>query len=169
MKIAIVGYSGSGKSTMAQKLGAYYQVEVLHLDSVHFLPNWIERPRADMQKMVRDFLNTHPDWVIDGNYTDCDYERRMESADQIIMMLFPPLSSLWRVVRRYLHYRNTSRPDLGCTERLNWEFVKWVLWQGRSKRAQQRYRDLAVKYPEKVVILKTQRQIDIFLQNFYPL
>ena len=152
MKIAIVGYSGSGKSTMAQKLGAYYQVEVLHLDSVHFLPNWIERPRADMQKMVRDFLNTHSDWVIDGNYTDCDYERRMESADQIIMMLFPPLASLWRVVRRYLHYRNTSRPD-----------------QGRSKRAQQRYRGLAAKYPEKVVILKSQRQIDIFLQNFYPL
>ena len=49
MKIAIIGYSGSGKSTLARKLGAIYNAEVLHLDTVHWLPGWKER--ADEEKM----------------------------------------------------------------------------------------------------------------------
>ena len=44
MKIAILGTSGSGKSTLAQTLGAAYHAPVLHLDTVHFLPGWVERP-----------------------------------------------------------------------------------------------------------------------------
>jgi adenylate kinase family enzyme len=47
MKIAIIGYSGSGKSTLTRKLAEHYKVEALHLDSVHFLPGWIERENAD--------------------------------------------------------------------------------------------------------------------------
>ncbi len=38
MKIAIVGYSGSGKSTLARKLGTIFQADVLHLDTMQFLP-----------------------------------------------------------------------------------------------------------------------------------
>ena len=36
MKIAIIGYSGTGKSTLARKLANFYKLPVLHLDSVHF-------------------------------------------------------------------------------------------------------------------------------------
>lgn len=47
MRIAVIGYSGSGKSTLAARLGAAYGVPVLHLDSVHWLPGWVERPREE--------------------------------------------------------------------------------------------------------------------------
>jgi Adenylate kinase and related kinases len=53
MKIAIIGYSGSGKSTLAAKLGKFYHAEVLHLDSVHFLPGWVER-NAGLRKRYGD-------------------------------------------------------------------------------------------------------------------
>lgn len=43
MKIAVIGYSGSGKSTLAGVLGERYDIPVLHLDRVHFLPDWQER------------------------------------------------------------------------------------------------------------------------------
>ena len=38
MKIAIIGYSGSGKSTLARKLSDFYNVPILHLDTVEFCP-----------------------------------------------------------------------------------------------------------------------------------
>ncbi|MBO7376520.1 MAG: DNA topology modulation protein FlaR, partial [Clostridia bacterium] len=89
MKIAIIGYSGAGKSTLARKLGEKYGVDVLHLDSVHFLPGWVERERADERKIVADFLDSHAErgWVVDGNYTKLSYERRIDEADLVIMML----------------------------------------------------------------------------------
>ena len=40
MKIAIMGYSGSGKSTLAKELAEIYGTDVLHFDTVQFLPAW---------------------------------------------------------------------------------------------------------------------------------
>lgn len=49
MKIAILGTSGSGKSTLAKRLGERYGLPVLLMDTVHFLPGWVERPFAEGQ------------------------------------------------------------------------------------------------------------------------
>lgn len=57
MKIAILGTSGSGKSTLAKRLGETYGLPVLHMDTVHFLPGWVERPFEEEETIVRRFLN----------------------------------------------------------------------------------------------------------------
>ena len=145
MKIAVMGYSGSGKSTLAQTLGRYYHIPVLHLDSVHFLPDWQERELADEQQIVQDYLNVQPDWVIDGNYTKLSYERRLESADQIVLLLFGRLRCLYRAYRRYLVFRGKSRPDI--------------------RPARERYRRIWETYREKTVVLTSQRQLDKFVRN----
>ena len=67
MKIAVIGYSGGGKSTLARKLGDMYGEEVLHLDTLHFSSGWIERDSAAVREEVRTFTEK-PGWVIDGNY-----------------------------------------------------------------------------------------------------
>ncbi len=164
MKIAVTGYSGSGKSTLAKKLGEKYGAEVLHLDSVHFLPGWVERDREEEQKIVSDFLDSHESWVIDGNYKKLCYERRMEEADMIVMMLFNRFACLKRVTKRYKKYKNTTRPDLaeGCNEKLDREFITWVLWRGRGKSARERYGRLQKQYADKAVVIKNQRQLDGF-------
>ena len=51
MKIAILGTSGSGKSTLAKRLGETYGLPVLHMDTVHFLPGWVERPFAEEEAL----------------------------------------------------------------------------------------------------------------------
>ena len=58
MKIAIIGYSGTGKSTLARKLANFYKLPVLHLDSVHFKENWQECSDEDMNQAVLNFLNS---------------------------------------------------------------------------------------------------------------
>ena len=51
MKIAIVGYSGSGKSTLARKLAELYQIDVLHFDTIQFLPDWAIRSEDEKKKI----------------------------------------------------------------------------------------------------------------------
>ena len=164
MKTAIIGFSGSGKSTLAQKIGKLDRAEVLHLDTVHFLPNWIVREREEKEKIVEDFLNSRDSWVIDGNYTKLSYERRMEEADRIVMLLFNRFTCLRRVIKRYRQYKNTTRPDMteGCPEKLDREFVLWVLFGGRKRAAKKRYKKLRERYPEKTVVLRNQKELDAF-------
>ncbi|ETJ34549.1 hypothetical protein Q604_UNBC11028G0001, partial [human gut metagenome] len=84
MKIAIIGYSGAGKSTLAEKLSNFYSIPKLHIDRLQFKPGWKDSNRDWILKKMKTFLSKHEDWVIDGNYTWCSYEERMEQADQII-------------------------------------------------------------------------------------
>ena len=96
MKIAVIGYSGSGKSTLANALGEYYGAEVLHLDCVHWLAGWRERPRAEETEIVARFLDEKESWVIDGNYWSLSFERRLEEADLVVVMqltAFPACSA----------------------------------------------------------------------------
>lgn len=162
MKIAILGYSGSGKSTLARKLGEYYNCDVLHFDAVQFLPNWEIRKQEEKERITKEFLDTHDAWVIDGNYSKLYLEQRLEEADMIILMLFNRFKCLYRVTKRYLKYRNQTRPDMGegCNEKLDWEFVRWVLHDGRKKQTKERYRRITEQYKEKTIVLKSQRQLD---------
>lgn len=164
MKIAILGYSGSGKSTLAKALGEKYGEAVLHLDQVHFLPGWQERARAEEAAMVSDFLDSHDGWVIDGNYSALSYGRRLEEADRIVLLAFSRVACLLRVVRRYRSNKGRTRDSAaqGCPEKLDWEFVRWVLRDGRTKRARDRYARILQTYGAKTVILKNQRQLDAF-------
>ena len=162
MKIAIIGHSGSGKSTLARKLSEKYDLPVLHFDAVQFRPNWEIRPQASKEIMTKVFLDLHSSWVIDGNYSKLYYPRRMEEADVIVVMLFNRWRCLWRVTKRYLKYKNKTRPDMGpgCKEKLDWEFVKWILRDGRSKTARERYGWVCSRYADKVIVVKNQRQLD---------
>ena len=162
MKIAIAGYSGSGKSTLAEKLGRQYGVPVLHLDTVQFLPGWENRPREERIALAQAFLDENAAWVIDGNYFKLSYEQRMAEADKIVLLLFPRLSCLLRVITRYRRYRGTSRPDVGpgCPEKLDGAFVRWILFDGRTKEIRNRYRALQGQYPEKVIVCRNQKELD---------
>ena len=163
MKIAVIGYSGSGKSTLARKLGEIYDLPVLHLDKVHWMPGWKGRSFEDKNEIIRDFLDAHTNdgWVMDGNYERFFFDRRMEEADRIVFFNFSRLNCLWRVFRRYRKYRGQTREDMGegCPEKLDWEFVRWILRDGRTAKHRKRYAAVLTKYPEKCIVLKNQCQL----------
>lgn len=121
MKIIIIGYSGSGKSTLTTKLAQYYSIPKLHLDMLQFLPNWEMSDRSWMQEQVKTFLNENLSWVIDGNYSSCCYEERMEQADQIIFLNFSRWDCLLRAAKRYSKNRGKVRGSMaqGCPEKFD--------------------------------------------------
>ena len=167
MKITIIGYSGAGKSTLAENLSNYYSIPKLHMDTLQFQPGWQDSDHDWMLAEMNNFLTKYKTWVIDGNYSWCFYEERMQEADQIIFLNFSPLTCLFRAFKRYLKYRGKVRESMaaGCQEQFNWEFIRWILWDGRTNNAKERYQKLSDTYPEKMHILHSQAEIDYFLQS----
>ncbi len=120
-----------------------------------------------MLKEMQTFLAKNENWVIDGNYTWCCYEERMEEADQIIFLNFSSWSCLFRAFRRYLKYRGKVRESMaaGCPEQFNWEFIRWILWDGRSSVHKNQYKRICLDYTRKITIINNQRELDQFLNQ----
>lgn len=167
MKIAIYGYSGSGKSTLAKQLAKRYDTALLYMDQVHWLPGWIERTHDAEQAMMKQFLTAHDHWVIDGNYYLLCFDERMKQADQIIFMNFNRFTCLWRAIKRYVYNKGKTRESMSedCEEKLDFEFVRWILKDGRSKKAKRRNHSVIVTYPDKAIIIKNQKDLDHFMKK----
>ena len=85
MKIQIIGFSGAGKSTLSKQLSKLYNLPVIHMDSLNFLDDWVERDRIEFNNIVDDFLDKNDSWIIDGNYFRIS-PKRYEQADLIIFL-----------------------------------------------------------------------------------
>lgn len=167
MKIAILGYSGSGKSTLARNFSEHYSIPALFLDKVNFLPNWVERDIEESRNITSNFME-NDSWVIDGNYTDFFQKERLEQADKIILLLFPRRICLFRVIKRYFKNLNKTREDMaeGCIEKIDLEFIWWILHDGRTKEKRNHYKNIENQYKDKIVILKSPRAVNHFLKTF---
>ena len=128
MKIAILGYTGAGKSTLARKIGEKYDIPVLHLDKVNYTKNWKIRDIHESKEIVEDFLE-NDSWVIDGNYSKLEQDRRVKEADKIIFLDFPRWECLKRAYKRYKENLGKTREDVapGNTEKFDFIFIKWIL------------------------------------------
>lgn len=167
MKIAVIGYSGSGKSTLARQLGEFYDIPVLHMDKIQFENNWVERNEETARKMVKSFIDNNRNWIIDGNYSKFYREQRLEEADKIIFMNFSRCVCLWQAIKRYLKYKGKTRDCMadGCNEKLDFEFIKWILADGRSKKHKQQYKETIQKYNQKIEVLRNRKETDLLLKK----
>lgn len=165
MKTAVIGYSGAGKSTLAGTLGDIYGCPVLYLDRIQFLPGWEERDREEARKMVNDFMDTENAWVIDGNYKGFFQERRLEEADQILFFNFSRARCLYQAIKRYLQNIGTVRKDAadGCIEKIDLEFIRWIIKDGRTKAKQLHYQKIWEQYRHKCVVFHNRKDVDRWL------
>ena len=165
MKIQIIGFSGAGKSTLGKQLGKLYNLPILHMDSLNFLSNWVERDRFEFNNIVDEFLDNNDSWVIDGNYFRIS-PKRYEQADLVIYLKYNRLTCLKGVIKRYKTYKNSSRPDMasGCKERLNFSFLMWVLFTGRTKKRKKKMEEV-VKNAKSYLVFKNRKQLNKYLKE----
>ncbi|QRW25359.1 AAA domain protein [Rhizoctonia solani] len=57
-KIAIVGNSGTGKSTLCRDLTEALKIPALSLDHVHWNPGWVETPKPEFRDQVQQFMDS---------------------------------------------------------------------------------------------------------------
>ncbi|HXF29354.1 MAG TPA: AAA family ATPase, partial [Chlamydiales bacterium] len=97
-RIAIVGTSGSGKTTVAQQLSTILGCDHIELDAYAWNPGWVKKEDSiivnDIQKVTQK-----DSWVICGNYS-VTREIVWARATHIVWLNLPVRIILWRLFKR---------------------------------------------------------------------
>ena len=101
-RIHVVGTTGSGKTTLAQRLAQLLRISHIELDALHWGPNWALPMVEEFRERVAEALSGDR-WVVDGNYgkvRDIVWAR----ADTVVWLDYalPVIMGrlLWRTIRR---------------------------------------------------------------------
>lgn len=131
-RVMIIGQPGSGKSTLARSLGAVTGLPVYHMDQIHWMAGWVERPRDQKLAKVHE-VHAKNAWIFEGGMS-FTWEVRLGRADTLIWLDVNWPVRTWRVFRRTVRGFGRTRPDLpeNCPERFSFEFYKWI-WDTRHK------------------------------------
>lgn len=162
-RVVVIGSGGAGKSTFSRKLGEATGLEVIHLDSIYWRPNWEKTPKDEWERTVRALIKKDS-WIMDGNFGGTR-EIRVRAADTVILLDVPRRICLYRVLKRSIIFRGRSRPDMaaGCDEKVDLEFLAWVWNYPRSGR--KRALDEMKQFPEKrFVILRSGHEAAEFIR-----
>ncbi|HEX8118745.1 MAG TPA: DNA topology modulation protein [Pyrinomonadaceae bacterium] len=165
-RVLVIGSGGAGKSTFARRLGERLGLPVIHLDKVYWRPGWVEPSKDEWRRTVEE-LCAGESWVMDGNYSGT-LDVRLAACDTVVFLELPRLVCTWRIVRRALRYRGSSRPDMGegCHEQLNKDFLVFLLWVWNySRRSRPKVLKLLEEFSgtKQIHILRSSAEAEEFL------
>jgi adenylate kinase family enzyme len=162
-KVLVIGPGGTGKTTLATRIGEQTGLPVLHLDALYWKAGWKETP-GDAWVQTVEVLIRQDAWIIDGNYGGT-LDLRLAACDTVIYLDLPRFRCLWRVLKRRVHFHGKTRPDMAaeCPERLTWAFLKWIWNYPHERRPSilQKLKTLSQK--KNVHILDSRHNVEQFL------
>ena len=127
-RIAVIGTTASGKSTLAKQLADTFEYDFIELDALHWEPNWKEAQLSVFRGRVEEAVKSQA-WVVAGNYSkvrDLIWKR----AEFIIWLDYPFPIIFWRLLTRTIR-RAVSREELWNGNRESfWPHLK--LWSEES-------------------------------------
>jgi adenylate kinase family enzyme len=164
-RIAVVGGSGSGKTTVAQRLAELHDLPYVELDALHWGPNWTPCPRDEFRARVESAISGDA-WVVDGGYYGMLGDLVLERADLVVWLDLPlrvTLPRLWSRTR----CRRREQTELWGGNRETWRDVLfsrdslfvYTLRTHLGKR--RRYAQRLARY--EMVRLRTAREIEAWL------
>jgi adenylate kinase family enzyme len=110
-KIAIIGNAGAGKTTLGRKLSQKMSLPLTPVDSIQFLSGMKIRPRAESIQMLTE-IQAGERWIIDG-YGPLDIlEKRLQAADQIILLDWPLWQNYFWATKRQIKSLWSPRAEL---------------------------------------------------------
>ncbi|GEM01055.1 Adenylate kinase [Halolactibacillus halophilus] len=161
-RILILGSPGTGKSTLSRELSHSLQIPIYHLDQLFFEADWVIN-KTKFNKQLHVILKQDR-WIIDGNYSSSLPERLIR-ADVVIYLDYPTPVALLGVIKRYLQYKHTTRPDMapGCKEQLQPSFL-WYVFTFKIKKRNQTFMHLkSANVP--VYFFHSRKETNVFLQS----
>lgn len=80
-------------------------------------------------------------WIIDGDYFSVAPER-FEQTDLTILLDFNRFWCWWSCYKRWKEWKGRSRGTCPCPEKFDWEFQKWILWDGRGSAVKKMHKEI---------------------------
>jgi adenylate kinase family enzyme len=169
-RILVMGSSGSGKSTFAQRLSAMTGIPMVSLDALFWKPGWVPSEAAEFQTRVTE-AGRLPRWIMDGNYTSSGAgDLRRSLADAIIWFDLPRRTCMTGILTRIATSYGRVRPEMaaGCPEKIDLEFFRYV-WTYRRQQRPKLLQYFDGLRPDQALICFTSRtQADRYLTDVAP-
>jgi adenylate kinase family enzyme len=140
-RIAVMGSSCSGKTTVAGLLAARLGVPHVELDALHHGPNWQEASAEELRARLDRALASTDGWVVDGNYMGKLGTHLIDQADTIVWLDLPLrtlVRRMWRRTTRRIQ-DGTELWDTGNRESwrtflLSWNGLLWYTLRNHYRR-----------------------------------
>ena len=120
-RVAVMGISGNGKTTLSRRLAAQLGVPYVELDAIYHQPGWTQLPLDEFRARV-DEATRGDGWVVDGSYADFVGDIVLGRAQTVVWLDQPLQLVLWRLSRRAIRDIRTER-DLFNGNRQSWRFA----------------------------------------------
>ncbi len=133
-RVVVLGSGGAGKSVLARRLGAAWDLPVVHLDAVYWGPGWRPTPPEVWRGVVAG-LAAGDRWVIEGGYPEV-LDLLLERAELAILLDLPRRATLPRLLLRPLRRRDRDRGDLprGLRHTVDRDNLSWAWhWPDRAR------------------------------------
>jgi adenylate kinase family enzyme len=162
-RVAVLGCGGSGKTHLANRLGALLGLSVTHLDALYYDANWNPLPHDEFAALQRKLVN-QPRWLIEGNYA-ATLPIRLGAADSVIFLDLPAVTCLAGIAQRRWRYRGGQHAHDGVYDRITVGFVRYVCSYRKTMRP--RVQALLADHAGKarVITLTSRRQAARFLAH----
>lgn len=86
-KIAVIGCSGSGKTTFSKKLASITGLPLYHLDLIYWKSDATHLQRPEFKQKQEEVVSSD-EWIIDGNFKRT-LEIRIKNAELIYFLDLP--------------------------------------------------------------------------------
>ena len=123
-KILVIGNCGAGKTYFAIQLAKKLGLPAVHLDSLFWLPNWIQREQNDFDRLLQTELEK-PRYIMDGNYNRT-LPIRLQYADTVIHLNYNRWVCLCRVFKRWFLKEGHAQ---GCKSKIDLPFLWYVFYK----------------------------------------
>ncbi len=173
-RVAVVGTSGSGKTTMARAIAARLGVPHVELDAFHWAPGWTEVDPEAFRARVAAALEADG-WVTDGNYSKVR-DLYLARVDTVVWLDLPLRTCVWRIARRTFVRARSHEELWGSGNRESWRkqlgrdsLLWWVLTtHGRRRRENEaRFADPALAGVE-ILRFRSSAAADAWLAGLAP-
>jgi adenylate kinase family enzyme len=97
-RIVVLGCAGSGKTTLARRLGERSGTPVICLDAL-WQPHWGEKDVPVFRALMKE-AHAGEAWISDGNFALATFDIRLPRATLVIWMERSRLYCAWRAITR---------------------------------------------------------------------
>jgi adenylate kinase family enzyme len=170
-RVAVMGGSSVGKTTVSRRLAEQLGVPHVELDALHHDAGWQEAPAEVLQARVRAALDAASGgWVVDGNYRSKLGPLVLERADTAVHLDPPLLPTFARALRRTIT-RTVTREELwnGNREQIRFLFTPyWIPWWVLRKHRyySREISERVAQHPHLALVrLRSDDEVEAFIQS----